>query len=80
MVFLSGRQDCRTQEILFVNHETPDCSMEIRCQSEKGIPYSSNDTMCLVRVKLNYNFEEKYFTTIISGFCLKNQNIIIYID
>ena len=53
IAFLSGRQDCSQQTILLVNRETSDCSMEIRCQSEKGIPYSSNATLCLVRVSLN---------------------------
>ena len=52
MAFLSGRQECFQQKILFVNDETSDCLMEIRCQSEKGIPYSSNDTLCLVRLHL----------------------------
>ena len=37
------------QKILFVYPETPDSSMEIRCQSQKGISYGSNDTLCLVR-------------------------------
>ena len=53
MAFLSGQQECSKQKILFVTQEGSDCSMEVRCQSEKGIPYSSNGTLCLVRVNLN---------------------------
>ena len=55
MVFLSGRQNCLQQKILFVNRETSECSMEVRCQSGKGISYSSNGTLCLVRVNLKKN-------------------------
>ena len=58
MAYLSGHQDCSQQKILFVNHETSDCSMEIRCQSLKGIPYSSNATLCLVKFDLNKNVRQ----------------------
>ena len=57
MVFLSERQECWRQEILYVNQEGSDCSREIRCTSEKEIPYGSNDTLCLVRLHLNINIK-----------------------
>ena len=51
MALLSGAYDCSMQKFLYIHHETPECSMEVRCRTEKGIPYGSNATLCLVKWK-----------------------------